>query len=586
MPFFKKQPADPQLVQDQLAALRSVLAAYGPEFYMASFFWVNTKTEKKFSGAEKSLTVPFRANRVQRHLIKHMTNANRILKARQMGLTTFLLLYRLLLNVSTNTGRSGMLISQDNKYVELHFQIVSRALNLYGAQNPADASANDLNVSLKQHLLHTKYSNRRELLFDMLDSRLIVESAGKGEAGQGVTLHHLVCSEVARWPKTVNAMPEDVISNVLGGLVDDGTRDEESTANGAGGYFFDQCLLGMQRSKLSDATFHFYPWYWDDQYEAKITEKEKDELEKDLKTDEEALIKKMHSELAEVAWTGEMSGSIRRMYLGKIKWRRKTVLEQKRNFPEKFPESAEMAFLVSGKQFFDRDIVIARLMDLATYKPVASFSGGAAHIFKKRVPGRRYIIGMDPATGRTVTKEDTDFHAAVVLDLDTGEECASYRNRCSPDQAALDVADLGYYYNTCPIAVERTGDGQAVMQAMVSEAKYPIFYKFREWMRREKKFVELEGFPTTMKTRPVACNFLNRAVSTHPELIWDKQFLAEALVFVRDEKGKPAAATGAHDDTVSCRWIAHSARLHILGFWDPGHYASEVYISADQVVTA
>lgn len=586
MPFFRRQPPDPVLVQDQLAALRSVLNAYGPEFFMASFFWVNTKKEEKFTGAAKSLTVPFRVNRVQQHLIKHMTNANRILKARQMGLTTFLLLYRLMLNVTTNTGRSGMLISQDNKYVELHFQICSRALSLYGAQNPADASVNDLSVSLKQHMLHTRFSNRRELLFDMLDSRLIVESAGKGEAGQGVTLHHLVCSEVARWPKVVNSTPEDVISNVLGGLVDGGTRDEESTANGYGGYFFEQCMLGMQKAKENDATFHFFPWYWDDGYTFKLSEKQKNELEKDLKSDEEALIRKMHIELTDVAWTGEMSGSIRRMYLGKIAWRRKQIIDQKRNFPEKYPETAEMAFLVSGKQYFDRDIVAARLMDLATYKPLASFAGGSAHIFRKRIPGRRYIIGMDPATGRQISKEDTDYHAAVVLDLDTGEECAAYRNRCQPDQAALDVADLGFYYNTAIIAVERTGDGQAIMQAMVSEAKYPSIYKFREWMRREKKFVELEGFPTTVKTRPVACNFLNRAVSAHPELIWDKQFLAEALSFVRDEKGKPQAMVGAHDDTVSCRWIAHAARLHVLGFWTVENYASESYVASNEAVTA
>lgn len=67
-------------------------------------------------------------------------------------------------------------------------------------------------------------------MFDQLDSRLIVESAGKPEAGQGVTLHHLVGSEVARWPK----MPEETMSNIIGGLVDDGTRDEESTANRSG----------------------------------------------------------------------------------------------------------------------------------------------------------------------------------------------------------------------------------------------------------------------------------------------------------------------------------------------------------------
>lgn len=587
MAFFRRLPPDPILVQDQLAALQATLRAYGASFYMASMFWVLTKKEQIFSGADKSLTVPFMVNRVQKHLIEAMGLSDRILKARQMGLTTFLCLYRLMLPVTTNPGRTGLLISQDQKYAELHFQIPARVLQLYGVQDPRDASVNELNQSLRQNLLHTRYSNRRELLFDMIDSRLVVESAGKLEAGQGITIHHLVASEVARWP----GIPEDTMSNVLGGLTDQGTRDEESTANGAGGHFYEQCLLGMQNAKAQDAQFHFFPWYWDDGYTQEISDKKAEQLQKDLKADEVALIHKMHAELQSVAWNGEMTGKLPKIYMGKILWRRNQIIVQKRNFAEKYPETAEMAFLVSGKQYFDRDILIARLMDLAQYKPLMTMSNGAAKIFKKRVVGRRYLIGADPATGRQITKEDTDFSAAVVLDMDTGEECAAIRERVPTDQFALDLADLGFYYNNAVIAVERTGDGQAVMQALVSECKYPAIYKFREWVRRDKKvtantIIELEGFPTTVKTRPVALNFLNRAVSRHPELIWDRQFISEALVFVRDETGKPAAGVGAHDDTVSCRWIGHSARLHLLGFWTPESYASEAYIAANEVAAS
>src|SRR4051812_40223765 len=122
-----KQP-DPILVKDQLQAMQAQLRAWGPQWFCASMFWILTKVPSGVpGGVEVSRTVPFRFNRVQTHLYDRLWRNNRVLKARQAGLTTFFLLVRLLMNVVTEGGKTGLLISQNNKYAEKHFQIARRA---------------------------------------------------------------------------------------------------------------------------------------------------------------------------------------------------------------------------------------------------------------------------------------------------------------------------------------------------------------------------------------------------------------------------------------------------------------------------
>lgn len=281
----------------------------------------------------------------------------------------------------------------------------------------------------------------------------------------------------------------------------------------------------------------------------------------------------------------DLSREVVERYLGKIAWRRQTKIEQRGNFDEKYPEDPITAFLVTGKQFFDKDVLIARKRELFKFKPWKQYDNGAARLFKQRIPGRKYIIGADPATGRLIGSEDTDYCAAVVLDQMTGEENAAYRARVTPQDFALDLDELGRYYNNANIAVERTGDGGTVILVLQGECQYGNIYKHREWHKRDrKKVIEFEGFPTTQKTRPPALNCLSTFVLEHPELIYDEQFINEALVFVRDERGIPAAAAGAHDDTVMCRAIAHWVRRVMLGWLDPLNFASEKYTAAGQII--
>jgi hypothetical protein len=292
---------DRALVKDQLKALQIYLHAWGIEKFCQLMFWILAKEAQEFEALDApAILVPFRFNREQRIITADMGQRNLLLKSRQIGGTTFFLLVRLLLNVITKPGTGSVLISQNGEYAEKHFRIAHRAYQYIGAVDPYDQTKNDLNTSLRRNLLHTSYSNRRELIFDQLHSVLMVMSAEVEESGQGVTLHHILADEYSRWP----GKPEDTLSNVAGALVKTGTLDKNCTANGAAGPFYEDCLRAMNDPANSDAKFFFFPWWFADDYTLQLTEAEKDELEKDLEEEELQVIQQMHRDLSQVAWTG------------------------------------------------------------------------------------------------------------------------------------------------------------------------------------------------------------------------------------------------------------------------------------------
>ncbi len=80
-------------------------------------------------------------------------------------------------------------------------------------------------------------------------------------------------------------------------------------------------------------------------------------------------------------------------------------------------------------------------------------------VFVEPQPGRRYVIGVDPAEGNP-TSDDS---AATVLDYETGEQAASLAGRLQPSTIAAHVDALGRYYNSAGLMVERNNHGHAVL---------------------------------------------------------------------------------------------------------------------------
>jgi hypothetical protein len=549
---------DRLLCEVQLEALQRFKNAHGMPYFCECFLMILAKRE--FQGKRlTSRLIPFRHHKIQLDLENKAKKRNLVLKPRQIGSTTWHILCRLFIPAILEPGSSGLLISQTKAYGAQHFRILQRALKNFG-RSPVWLSElfphDDLLIDIHQNLLHTQYSARHEILFDFLDSKVIVDSAENENAGTGLTIQHLVGTEVAYWPGD----PETLLAQAKETVPATGTVDLESTPNGMGGYFFEE----WQRAKDPGGEFtsHFYPWWWQEEYQ------ETKPADSDTMTDEEEKMVK------EFAWT-----------MKQLAWRRGKQVSLRGRFVEKYPEDSTTCFLTSGDLFMDKEILREIKIRVMGEKPLSSYHDGQLLIYKRRIKGRRYVIGADAAEGNLVSTDNADFNAAVVLDVDSGEEMACYKSRVPPEEFAVDLVDLGEMYNMALVAVERNGPGGTVNITLQRQCLYGNVYLHREWWKEGKKVILQPGWPTNVRFRPIALNKLAAMVRDAPDLWHSERFIDEALTFImaptkKKELGggrKPQGAQGCHDDTVLCRSVAAIVRLVLLGYFDTIESPSERY---------
>lgn len=564
---------DPYRVREQLFELQNMWRVYGAKEFMFRFCWIQKKPKTATSTDSlvpdelafwnKNL-VPFLMNNIQTDIEKRLGRRNIFLKPRQAGYTTFACLRRLFLPCILNPGENGLLISRNGKTAGDCFVMLKRCYNHFAELDPYDRSKNLTSQLLKQHLLHVVYSNRRELVFDAIDVAIRCDSAEDTEVGQGYTYAHVVADEVARWEHN----PEETLANLKESIPADGTLDLVSTANGHGGYFFEECMRARDDSKAyKEFTYHFHTWNWHEEY----TDKEAVD-EKTLTKDERMFI-------------GAQEAVGVAVNLFQISWRRKKKEELRHEFDEKYPEDDLSCFLLTGGAFFDKEIVRWRYKELLLYKARERYA--KLEIYRKEQPHRNYIIGADVASGLEVSTGNLDWSVGHVLDEETGEQVAEYRSQLLPEEFGWDLASLGERYNNALIAVERNQEGGTVIITLTRACSYMNIYKHLDWWKvgwkrsvkatgrqgsvAEGRMREIEGFPTTQKTRPLALNRLRYYLSEFPNRLHSLKLLDECTTFVRNQekKGIPAASEGCHDDCVMAGAIAHYVRQVRLGYLPP-----------------
>ena len=220
-------------MDSKLKAVRHRLLTDFP-FYSKSALKIRTKTGEiaplKLNPAQKLL---------QDAIDKQMAEEGKIrviiLKARQQGLSTYTGGY-LYFSVSQQKARKAMVITHHADSTRALFDLTKR----YHENCPE---------ILKPH---TKYSSRRELSFDVLDSSYVVATAGGEAVGRGETLSHVHASELAFWPKST---AEDIWNGLAQAVPNNkGTAIFiESTANGVSGIFYELWKGAVEGKKIGRA---------------------------------------------------------------------------------------------------------------------------------------------------------------------------------------------------------------------------------------------------------------------------------------------------------------------------------------------
>lgn len=447
-------------------------------------------------------TEPLRANAVQRRFETRRGEKNIVLKARQMGLTTWTA-GRFFLKTITRPGTLTLQVAHTQEAAEEIFRIVHRFYDR-------------LPDELREGPLATSQANARQIVFPALDSQYRVVTAGDRNAGRGLTVQNLHCSELARWPGD----PADILAGLRAGLAPGAEEVLESTPQGVGGCFYEE----WQKADETGTVRHFFPWWMEPRYRAR-------------KADAATLNEEERELMARAG-----------LDLGQVGFRRAARANLRGLAGQEFAEDAESCFLASGESVFELSAVDTRLAEAPP--AVETRRNGALEVWFPPVRGRSYLVAVDPAGGGA----EGDYSAAQVLDLETGLQCAEFAAHVGGLELARAVTELAREYNEAVLVVERNNHGSGVLALAETVCGYGRIYRQGQQA----------GWLTTSVTRPAVLGRLNAALVEHPELFMSRKLLAECRSFVRQADGSTGAASGTHDDRVMAMAMGLGAREFVL----------------------
>lgn len=177
---------------------------------------------------------------------------------------------------------------------------------------------------------------------------------------------------------------------------------------------------------------------------------------------------------------------------------------------------------------------------------------GPLKIYKEPGSGRPYVIGGDTAG------DGSDWFIGQVLDNITGEQVAVLRHQYDEDTYSKQMFCLGKFYNDALLAPETNFSTYPVK--LLDLMGYKKLYVREVEDDYEGKLRHAFGFRTDRLTRPVIISELIRIVRDNMHLINDEDTLLEMLTFVRNDKLRPEAEEGAHDDCILALAIAFYVR--------------------------
>jgi len=398
----------------------------------------------------------------------------------------------------------------------------------------------------------TKYSSRKELSFDKLDSSYMVATAGGEGIGRGETLQLAHLSEAAFYPphiakENINGLMQ-AIPNARGTMC-----FIESTANGIGNVFHVQWVAAVTGQSEYEAVF--IPWFVQAEYRMPVPKgftrtPEEDALVAKYELDDEQLMFR----------------------------RNKVALNGIEMFMQEYPCHADEAFLTSGRPVFNSKQLNDRIAETPEIVSRLALEGenwneharGELVLYRKVEPGESYYIGADVAMGL----KGGDWSVAQILDSEK-RHVGSYRSQVHPDYFADVLNALGHLFNTARLCVENNNHGILTVTRLGKDHAYPNLYFETSVDKQTEDETVIFGFRTTVKTKPLIIDQLRAALREGEMTLNDKLTIRELLTYVVTEEGKMEAEKGCHDDCVMSLALANF--IH-EGRYTPVEVTDDYYI--------
>lgn len=438
--------------------------------------------------------VSLKLNPVQRKFHAERTGKDVILKARQMGMSTYILAdnYKRAITGTENVA----IISHEDKSTQRFRRVIDRFYKYqhFGLADLLGVDLTKLNQDEIEEFRNTllpkrHYSNSVITSFPEFDSEIEVYTAGSKNTGRSGSYSIIHASEIAFWPEA---------ELIIAGLMQGGNPEiiMESTPNGASGYFYDLCMELLTDRK--DFKLHFYPWWVSPEYNIPLTEP----LE-DLNDEENYLI-------AEFGLT-----------LEQINWRRTKQKQLKGLFIQEYPENPKTCFIVSGNSYFgDLSSVFSIKQNEQT--PNSDF---------------RYYAGLDFA-------QDADYTVLTIFCKDTLTQVDFLRvNKLSWAEIRRRIVEKCKKWNVQKIVAEQNSMGKSQIEEL------------RRDFRSEDHRVLVVPFLTNHTSKQMILSTLYESLHEgNVKLIYNPQQIREFESFVAKQNMlgnyRYEAISGENDDFV------------------------------------
>lgn len=477
-----------------------------------------------------------------------------ILKARRHGVSTYVQ-SRMFHGCHTKSHMQGITIAADDEGCEY----IHGMSQIYYEYLP-----NELKPQ-------TKYKSKSRLVFDLpkttldklggvnigLKSTMKTVSCNN-KAGLGTGNHFIHFSEYASY-RDAEGVRKALIPtafNVPGTFV-----IIESTANGlvgAGAPFYEE----WQKAKAGDSPFEplFFSWLEHEGYRMPLPVSEAEFIDA-MDEEEKELRDKYHATYEQLQWRRNQIGM-----LGSVEGSQKNGLE---NFHEQYPTTDDEAFIVSGRNVFDRNRLKTYKQHCEPYKWRGDLyggkfnrdAGGELKIWEWPIQNEIYIIGIDPASGEPGA---TDFGCMQVFRVGDrrkglwGVQVAEWHGKVDAAILGQSAVTLGKMFGNAMLVPEIYGYGDAVL-AEILKNNYWNVYK-----RKQRGVIpqpgHLYGWRTDMTSKKTITTLGRHIINQGFVWLNSEALVDEMMIFVRDSTSERMSAYGrGKDDRVMAFLITMQA---------------------------
>ena len=385
-----------------------------------------------------------------------------ILKARQVGISTYVE-GRFFWKITQNRNANAFVLSHLAESTNSIFNMV----RFFYDNVPHPAFKPDL-----------ASQSANALVFDGINSRYRVGTARSTQTGRGQTNRFVHGSEVAFYPQG-----SDIVAGLLQTV---GGKDSEvileSTANGAGGWFYDQVMKSL-RGETEWITC-FIPWFWMKEYQRKPSPYF------ERTPEEDALAKTYNLTDAQLCF------------------RRAKLDELGSNdlFRQEYPSTPLESFLTSGRCFVEDQALTMCENDCYSPDFIGEFRNGEMFArqsgpFRQWVAPNKeesYTVGVDVAEGLSYG----DYSCAQVLDS-SGYQVACWHGHIDPFEYATLLKEIALRYNNAYVIVERNNHGLTTLRRLQDLGYSNLYIESSVDGAYGDRMTKRGGFLTTTKTKPL-----------------------------------------------------------------------------------